>query len=338
MEKGELRKLNYLLDDEDDKKDNYLKELGNAVHNYMKTGVKNKQLDDLAELEEKFQQKYQERLDIKEIADLISQSSQKKMNEIGKDYKWKIDAANNQENPEKVYINNIEKVSELISKTVAEVIVDRLQKVIKDTAYLSHMNMLYELFEQEEQLRREEEEYERISKRYQKMADIAKTLSNQRRMEIELLQKKADVSQKELEELLSRNGKYFNVREKQNSVQISLSPAGRKYNEYIVNWQERYSKKAVDQLIYKNCSNLIEALENSYDSGIEFEPRLEQISSGMERALQSRYHRTMQKIISENEQVYTVKDYIIEENRERERINNEKNRIRIPREWDYESD
>ena len=52
MEKGELRKLNYLLDDEDDKKDNYLKELGNAVHNYMKTGVKNKQLDDLADLEE----------------------------------------------------------------------------------------------------------------------------------------------------------------------------------------------------------------------------------------------------------------------------------------------
>ena len=40
----------------------------------------------------------------------------------------------------------------------------------------------------------------------------------------------------------------------------------------------------------------------------------------------------MKKFISENEEVYTVQGYII--NEEKESVYNEKNRIRIPREWD----
>lgn len=63
--------------------------------------------------------------------------------------------------------------------------------------------MLYELYEQEERLRSEEEEYEKISEKFQKMADITRSLSQERRMKIEQLQKQTDISEKELESLLN---------------------------------------------------------------------------------------------------------------------------------------
>ena len=65
------------------------------------------------------------------------------------------------------------------------------------------MNTLYELYEQEERLRSEEEEYEKISEKFQKMADITRSLSQERRMKIEQLQKQTDISEKELESLLN---------------------------------------------------------------------------------------------------------------------------------------
>ena len=76
----------------------------------------------------------------------------------------------------------------------------------------------------------------------------------------------------------------------------------------------------------------MESLENSYDRGLEFELKLEEISPEKDRAIQSKYRRLMKKFISENEEVYTVQGYII--NEEKESVYNEKNRIRIPREWD----
>ena len=92
--------------------------------------------------------------------------------------------------------------------------------------------MLYELYEQEERLRSEEEEYEKISEKFQKMADITRSLSQERRMKIEQLQKQTDISEKELESLLNNILIYV---KKKDSIQISLSPAGKKYCDYIMN-------------------------------------------------------------------------------------------------------
>mgnify|MGYP000936821338 CR=1 FL=1 len=69
--------------------------------------------------------------------------------------------------------------------------------------------MLYELYEQEERLRSEEEEYEKISEKFQKMADITRSLSQERRMKIEQLQKQTAISEKELESLLEKIKKVF---------------------------------------------------------------------------------------------------------------------------------
>lgn len=332
MRKSESRRISEIIDEYNDyDKEIYLKELGASVHNYIRTGVKNRQLDELLELEEVFQEKYEESFDIKEIANIISMSSKNKIGEISKTYRKEI---KNEMSKEKIFEFNIEKASDHIMEMVIEVVHDKLQKILKDAAYLSHMNMLYELYEKEERLRREEAEYEKISEKFQKMADITKSLSREKRMKIEELQKQVNISEQELGGVLSQNKKYFNIREKQESIQVSLSPKGRKYCDYVMDSQEKYSKSTLNQLVYKNCDKLMESLENSYDKGIEFELRFEAVSPEKNRALQAKYHKIMKKIISENEEIYTTKCYIINEEKESVYGDNEKNRIRIPRKWD----
>ncbi|MEY8493397.1 hypothetical protein AALC16_10360 [Lachnospiraceae bacterium 29-91] len=336
MGNKDVRKISYIIEkNDDDKKEIYLKELGDSLHNYIKTGIKNEQLDDLIELEEVFQEKYEERFDVEKMVESISQSSKGKVTEIEKVY---IQELNNKMKEEKAFNFSIEQVSAQIISTVVDDLCDILQKVVKDTAYLSHINMLYELYEQEEQLRREEQEYDSISREYQKMADISRKLSKQRRMEIEQLERQVDISQDELLNLLSQNDKYFNIRERQENIQISLSPQGRKYYDYIMNSQKKYSQETLNQLVYKNCNSIMESLENSYDRGIEFELKLDEIPPERERALQFNYHRITEKFISEIEDDYTARNYIIKEKKERTHTSNEKNRIRIPKAWDSEND
>lgn len=174
--KNELRK-NCVIDGcEDKEKEEYINELSNSLRNYIKTGVKNYQLDEFIGLEETFQKKYNEQFNL-----------------------------SNQQ----------------------------LEKTLRDAAYLSHINMLYELYEQEEVLRKEENEYEQQLEKFEKMPNVLRTLYEKKRVEINILQKQANVSQSELMCLLARNKKYFNICPKAKEVQISLSAKGKKYYNYL---------------------------------------------------------------------------------------------------------
>lgn len=329
MGKGEFRRKSYIDEKDEHEKELYLKELGNSVHNYIKTGVKNRQLDELIELEETFNQKYQERFDTRKLAEQISDFSRNSVCEIVNEYLESNSATTSIIKEQDFSLSSIR-----ASKTyevLLENVYNRLDAIVRDTAYLSHMNMLYEIYEKEERLRREEEEYDRISEKYQKMADVLKKLSRQKRMELEQLQEQTDLSRAELENLLGQNTKYFNVRKKSESIQVSLSPSGRKYYDHVMDAQETFSRETLHQIIYKNCDNLMESLENSYENGIEYKLRLEKVPPDRERAIQLKYHTIAQKIISDHEETYPLKNFGIK----KESVYNEyeENRFKIPKLW-----
>lgn len=76
---AEFQKYSMLQDEDSEKKQEYVNELGRSVHSFIRTGVRNSQLDELEEIEEKFHKKYEERFDIGQVIDLIKKSSQEKM-------------------------------------------------------------------------------------------------------------------------------------------------------------------------------------------------------------------------------------------------------------------
>ncbi|MCI8299642.1 MAG: hypothetical protein HFI69_04705 [Lachnospiraceae bacterium] len=337
MRKAEFWKKSYIDEKDEREKETYLKELGYSVHNYIKTGVKNRQLEAWSDLEEQFFQKYEERFVTEKIAEQISEFSKDSLIELVKECKEKLtDAAIS---ADKLYDLQWVETSDKIYRIMVEKVSCTLNEVIRDTAYLSHMNMLYELYEKEEQLRREKEEYDRISEKYQKMADVLKNLSKQRHMELEQLQKQTNIPQKELEKLLGQYSKFFNMRPKLDGIQISLSPSGKKFFDHVMDVQEKFSRESVNQLIYKNCDAIMESLENSYEGGIEYELKLENLSPEREHALQSKYHGIAQKVISDREEMYHPLSchYVMIKEKESMFKNNEENRFTIPRNWDYDN-
>lgn len=332
MGKREFGRKSYIVEMDEQEKETYLKELENSVHNYIKTGVKNRQLEDLIELEEEFNQKYNERFDTKKIAEQISEYSKNFMIDFVKEY-VKIND-NRKISRDLVYSLPSDESSDKFYHIMVETISYKLNEAINDAAYLSHMNMLYELYEKEEQLRREKDEYDRISEKYQQMADIMKTLSEQRRIELKQLQEQTGISKLALEYILTQNPKYFNIRQKSEDIQVSLSPSGKKYYNHVMDSQETFSGETFHQTIYKNCDNLMEALENSYERGIEYKLKLEKLPPEKERALQSRYHTIAQKFISDHEDMYYPKIINMVDEKESRFHNYEKNKYRIPVDWD----
>ncbi|MDO4469844.1 MAG: hypothetical protein Q4C84_08375 [Bacillota bacterium] len=333
MKKSDVRKMNYIIDkNNDDEKEIYLKELSTSIHNYMKEGVKNSQLSELIELEEVFQYQYKQRFNITKIVDSICKFGEK----IGKYIEGSnmFLELNSVLSVEQNRDTEIKKFTEQFEQFVQANLYEQIEKTIKDAAYLSHINMLYELYEQEEALRREEKEYEQRLEEFARMPDILKELYGKKRIEINELQKKVEISEEELVELLESNLKYFNIRPKAEEIQVSLSPKGKKYYVYIEDSQERYSKSALNQLIYKNCENIMESIERSRKAGIEFKLHLDEISPENARSIEFKYHKIIQKLIEENEGVYTASEYIMENKKEYRHGRNEKTRIEIPNTWE----
>lgn len=333
IKKGSFSFVEGIDEKEAKEKEVYLRELGNSVHGYIRTGVKNRQLDDLIELEINFQERYEKRFDIGRIVQAISENSKEVVDKKAiSDYNQALETLTDSKRMQEVCNSLIQETSDRILNVVTEVVNNTLQDVLRDAAYLSHMNMLYELYEQEEKLRREEAEYEKISERYQHMADITRLLSKKKRMELEDIQRQTHLSQEELEGMLRNCDRYFNMRDKADGIQVSLSPTGKKYNEYFANERNLYSAKALNQLVYKNCDNLMDSIDKTCTRGVTYEPHFEHIPPEEERTLQFKYDKIMKKLAAneENDAVYIISET------EKESDNGEKNRFIIPKWWEKE--
>lgn len=317
---------------DEEKRDNYVREMEDALRKYIKTGVKTKQMDEIIETENLFQRRSKEIFDMDKITENILQQIVDATQIKEKEYNSTCDimeiSYSSKEN------NFISEFKENMILSMQEVIENVFSEVMKDVVYLSHMNMIYEIYEKEEQLRKEEEEYEKISEEYQKMADISKKLSEKKRMEAEMLQKSVDLSKDELIKILYDNQKLFNIRNKKETLQVSLSPAGRKFHSFIENKEEKYPKEALNYLVYKNCSSIMEAVEKSYEGKLEIQWRADHISASAERSIQQKYHKLAKKLSKKNDDVYMIWQDI--ESMEMERkMNREKDKYRaIQNEWD----
>lgn len=326
MGKIELKKTaNFMYEKDENEKEEYLQELGKAVHHFVRTGHRTKQLEEFVKQEEKFRERYQKYFNI----DFLIGS------DLEERYLIEIDIQDqetaNRRNLE--FFTKTEKcIRENDAKEIRRELTEKINARFQDTVYLSHINMLYELYEREEKLRREEKEYEKISEQFQSMAKAAQILSQKKRMELEELQIEEDISRQEMEKMLSGCNKYFNVRPKKQGVEISLSPAGRKYYHYMENSSPAYSKEAYNELLRKNTDNVISALEKSYDRGIAVELSLEEILPETERMIRHRYHKLTKRFMAEGSDDYLMNSDVGNSKKERVKAD-ERISFRIKEEW-----
>lgn len=343
-------KISFWEDEYDDQeKEVYLKELGGAVQNYIKTGIENKQLDDMIILEKQFQEKYKQRFDVGEIVnnlfDINSENIQKLEFE---DLLSAEELEENQFSDIRCALDNVmhdfsddvvQMMKECISRSLAEIkeaalkhARRKMEEVLKDAAYLSHINMLYELYEEEKKLRKQQKEFEQISKHYQNMAVLARKLSEYKRVEIEEVEEKVGISQDEFVKILNGCKKYFNIRNRKDGIQVSLSPIGRKYTEYTFYYDSKYTDAVLNQIVYTNCDRLLTSLKNSCNKGVVYEVKLKGLMPDNERVIKHMFHNVLYEVMSEKEDMYPKINFCITEPEESE-DSDEENRIRIPEVW-----
>lgn len=300
---SKIEKLNkFMFEDDAEIRDDYLAEWGKAVQNYIKTGVRREQLEDLLDIKELFQKKYQERFEIKKMIEAAFQSSRDKI----KDNNYlKDNIKYGSENISQELMTQFEDIYlQALFATVEKTLFSNFDKALKDAAYLSHANMLYELYEQEERIRREEREFKEMSEKFQNLADIMQQISKQRRMELRQIEQCLNLSEQELSELLQDCSEYFNIRQRKDHYIVSLSPEGKRFKDFIFGQKHNYSEETLNQLIYKNCINILEGVKKSYASRVRQDPKLDGMRPENERAVRHKYRETLIEILHHNKGIY----------------------------------
>lgn len=287
--------------EKDDEKDLVVRELEEAVHKYIKTGVKSKQLDKVVDIEVKFQKGYKGCFNVERLMQTITSESKK---EVLKN--TQLTAVSER----KSATRELDSIIDVVLEKVEPLLNYELDKMLNEVAYLSHINMLYEMYEKESKLRQEEQEYRKMVAQYESMEKIVKQLRESRRMEVRKLQEAVKAPTQVVYAAISENPKYFNIKERGDTYQISLSPAGRRISGHAIDATIMYSQETLDHLIYKNCYSAMEGLEKTFSNKtgrvVEGNIKFEGVSPEKNRALQSKYHQVTRKVLEEDEEAYLM--------------------------------
>lgn len=287
--------------EKDDEKDLVVRELEEAVHKYIKTGVKSKQLDKVVDIEVKFQKGYKGCFNVERLMQTITLESKK---EVLKNAQ--LTAVSER----KSATRELDSIIDVVLEKVEPLLNYELDKMLNEVAYLSHINMLYEMYEKESKLRQEEQEYRKMVAQYESMEKIVKQLRESRRMEVRKLQEAVKAPTQVVYAAISENPKYFNIKERGDTYQISLSPAGRRISGHAIDATIMYSQETLDHLIYKNCYSAMEGLEKTFSNKtgrvVEGNIKFEGVSPEKKRALQSKYHQVTRKVLEEDEEAYLM--------------------------------
>lgn len=290
------------FENDDEERDLAVRELEEAIHRYIKSGVKSRQLDKLVDLEMKFQKGYEKCFSSENLRKIIVAESKREVFEDSQLVTMLFDSE------KKDVSREVDTFMDRLLKKIEPLLDRELTRMLDEIAYLSHINMLYELYEKENKLRREEQEYRSMLKKYEHIDEIIEQLKESRRMEIDKLQEVVKVPKKVIYGTISENPKYFNVRKKSDTYQISLSPAGRRISGYVINSTIIYSQETLDRLVYKNCYATMEGLEKVFNNKngriVEKNIKFEGISPEKERALQSKYYQVANKVFKNDEKFY----------------------------------
>lgn len=293
--KKEIERLFY---QENGEIEEFLKEAGKSLLRYIETGVENKQLEDMGKAHSYFAREYKKYFDMDSIIKSVVENAKKSASA----------SCSQKEN----FINDF---CDMFLVSIKE----NFTTIIKDVAYLSHANMLYELYEQEQKVKQKEKEYESIKKNDEKVLGVVQLLDEKKRMTLNDLQKQLGVNKTDLMSVLNKNLALFNIREKSDkTINVSLSPKGKEFNKHVFFFNNSVSRSTLNKLLYKNCNMLVESFEATYEKKMIYKIKLEGLDHQSCRSIEYKYYRTASKIVDEQEnRYYTLPEEEVSRNGEK---------------------
>lgn len=219
--------------------DETLQELKENIREYISTGDKNRQLEDAEKDIGRYQNMLKEALYAENVSKAILDS-----------------------------IKTINTHDELISKKLSETIMHDITDIIQGhfdiISVLSQFLVLVSMSKAETKIRKQHKEFDRMSKQYPLLNQIARMTYDYPYTCLEQISNKLSFEQKAVETTIYECEILFNVRSFEKSgLYISLSPQGYDYVKYLPTRDRKYSKSELDKAIFTNSIGMLEAIQKN---------------------------------------------------------------------------
>ncbi len=181
----------------------------------------------------------------------------------------------------------------MIPESAKDDMIQRFQEHFDAISIISQFCVLASLSREESEERKLHETYDRMSRKYDILAQIARLLYESPYSTFHNISEGLNIEIKTVENTIMSCKIFFNVRQF-NEKYISLSPQGYDYVKYLPSRDKKYSKREMDRAIYDNCIKMLSALQKdeAYHSEIE--------DVDINRALFYHYRRTKENLNSKN--------------------------------------
>lgn len=193
-----------------------------------------------------------------------------------------------------------------------ETAIEECKQAIKDlllkTKYISKIEAVVELYNKENERRKEWDEFNELDDSNKNFIFIAKELDEHRHMKYRALQQKLNLSDEELLNSIELGERYLNFDwNRDNSINyISLNRRGKKYVDYRLEKVYNFSQADVDRIVEKNCKVVCESAKLASQKGIVAEIKIVDVSPRVGRHIKS----MCSQYISEFADNYCRKDFV----------------------------
>lgn len=217
--------------------DEILQELKEKVRRFIRTGEKNRQIDDAEKYAGFYRGKLREALRAENVFSNIVYSVQR-------------------ENERSTW------VIEVTPESAKDDMIRRLQEHFDAISIMSQFCLLASLSRAESDERKLHEAYDGMSAKYDILAQMVQLLYESPYSTLRKLSESLNVEISIVENTIKGCKSLFNVREF-NEKYISLSPQGYDYAKYLPEREKKYSKTEMDMAIFENCVKMLSALQKN---------------------------------------------------------------------------
>ena len=279
----------------------YISDLINSTHHYLKTRKTNTLLDNFLSHKEKIDKQF--KIDLQDtsvlettISDVMVKSRFKRANDS---------AGNIQEDTKKL-------IDELVIN-IEYVMAERLKRI----SYYSYLNAMYEMYSREEKEVNKEEEFRKTLFSFPMFSEIVQVIDKHRRINLSILEQEFNLSQEEINKFLRVGRKYINisVRKADSTEQkiISLNSYGKDLVKFVLIQEiPHIPLPMVDEIVVKNCESLLNTICNSCAHDIPHKLQITGISPRSEREITFLYKQKTNHLLNSKREIYNtevVKDY-----------------------------
>lgn len=267
------------IDNEEDKSE-YILDLSHSIQEYVKSGIKNDILNNF--------QKYASEIKC-ELTKAIDEHA-KLVNNLGNEICDQI-ARNN------------------FTRETIEQFQQKVDGSMKKVIYLSHLNILSELYISEMEYREEQEDFERITKEFPKLLKIAADIDAKRRVSGNELIEQFNLSDNEYNAITVNCKSYFNLHRGRNNEirQVTLSPKGRTYLKCMKDARHSYTQSQVDALVTKNCEVVINVIPVSLVKGMPQRICFSGVTPQTERSIQFLFDQAIFNMTRLSGKAYSIR-------------------------------